>query len=280
MNNPRLKFKFMLLGLPAFAGFIVLYIYPFIRTLWFSMIDNTFQRNFVFMDNYRNVLGNSFFRLAMRNTFIFSVVGVFAIVSLSLALSFGIWSLKGRFGFIKNLFIAPMVLPTASVVFVWHLAFNSDRYFHMTRHAVGAGFWAVLPVYLLFIWKNTGINIIILGAALSGVDEQVKEAACLDGASGFKLHRYITLPLIVPSLNFVVVLSFVNSLGVFRESFLFFGTRYPPDTAYTVQYWMNNNFQRLNYPSLTAGSVMFTILISIILLAAYIGENKYSENIY
>jgi len=79
---------------------------------------------------------------------------------------------------------------------------------------------------------------------------------------------------------FVFVLSFVNALKNFRESYLFFRTNYPPDIAYTMQFYMNNQFQKLNYPYLTAGSVMFTIMIVIILLVFYRMESKYNEKIY
>ena len=185
-----------------------------------------------------------------------------------------------RFSFVKNLLLAPMLLPTASVMFVWQLVFQNDAYTALTRHAAGAGFWTVLPLYLLYIWKNAGLNIIILSAAIASVPPETREAALLDGAEGFRLHWSVTLPQIAPSLTFVIVLSFVNALKNFRESYLFFQTDYPPDAAYTVQYYMNNHFRKLNYPNLTAGSVLFTVLIVVILLAVYRWENRYSEKIY
>lgn len=64
---------------------------------------------------------------------------------------------------------------------------------------------------------------------------QVYEAAALDGAHGLKMHLKITLPLISPSMFFVVVLSFVNALKIFKESFLYYNTNYPPDPAYMIQ---------------------------------------------
>jgi len=173
-----------------------------------------------------------------------------------------------------------MVLPTAGVIFAWQLAFQNETYREMIRHVASTEFWTILPIYLLYIWKNTGLNIIILSAAIAGVPNEVYEASSLDGAGVFQKHRHITLPLITPAIMFVVVLSFVNALRNFRESYLFFGTNYPPDVAYTLQYYMNNHFGRLNYPTLTTASVIFTVIIATIILVMYRLENKYNERIY
>lgn len=280
MHSRTLRAKFLLLALPALAGFVLLYLYPFFRTLWYSLINNTFQKRFVFLDNYLEVLRNEYFQLALRNTLVFSLAGVTCIVVLSLLLSFGLFRLSRRFVFLKYLLISPMILPTASIIFVWRLVFQSDGYMALAGYANGSDFWTILPVYLLYIWKNTGLNIIILSAAISGILPEIHEAAALDGASSFQIRWKITLPLIVPSLVFVIVLSFVGTLKVFRESYLFFGTNYPPDVAYNVQYFMNNHFAKLNYPTLTTASVIVTLVVLAVLLVVYRMENKYSEKIY
>jgi multiple sugar transport system permease protein len=280
MNSRKLKLNFFLLGFPALAGFVVLYLYPFIRTLWYSMIDNTFRLNFVFLDNYINVINNTFFQLALKNTFIFSIVSVAAIIALSLLLSFGLLRLSKRFVIIKNMLIAPMILPTSGIIFVWQITFQNDAYQILADYISGTGFWIVLPLHLLYVWKNTGIITIILSAAMEGIPTEIREAASLDGAKGLVLHRFVTLPLITPALTFVIVLSFVNALKIFRESRLFFGTDYPPDAAYTVQYFMNNHFQRLNYPTLTSASVIFTLIIVAVLFVIYRCENLYYDKIY
>ena len=213
MNNRLLRLSFFLLSIPALAGFFVFYLIPFVRTIWYSMIDNTFQKNFVFIDNYANALKNTYFQLAIKNTFIFSLVGVICIVALSLLLSFGLFRLTERFSFINNLLIAPMILPTASVIFVWQMVFQNDVYKQLVKHATMEGFWTVLPIFLLYIWKNTGINIIIISAAIAGVPKETREAADLDGASGLTQYRHITLPLITPNIMFVVVLSSARPTG-------------------------------------------------------------------
>jgi len=262
------------LAIPALAGFALMYLYPFARTLWYSMIDGTYTRQFVLFDNYRDILENAYFRLALRNTATFSLIGVCCIVALSLALSFGLMRLGKRFGFVKNLLVSPMILPTASVIFIWQLVFGADSYREIALRGEWADLWTILPIFLLYVWKNTGLNIIIISAAIAGVPTEIHDAALLDGCKGFRLHRSVTIPLIAPALTFVTVLSFVSAFNNYRESFLFFRTNYPPEAAYTLPYYMSNHFQKLNYPTLTAASVLFTVVISVSLWGLYRWESK------
>lgn len=272
-----LKRKMFMLGLPAFLGFAAFYIIPFIRGIWFSFIDNNFLRNFVWLDNYKTVISNKFFRMAVRNTLIFSGISVSATVILALILSVGLVKLSERFSMIKSAYIVPYVLPTASIIFIWQMIFDSDSYFALTRLDGFGGLFEVLPLYLLFIWKNIGIDIILITAALSKLPQEVYEAAALDGASGLQKHLKITLPLISPSLFFVLVLSFVNSLKIFKESYLYYNTNYPPDPAYMIQNYMNNHFYKLNYQNLSAAVVMFTIVAGLVIFALYKLEEKLSD---
>ncbi|MCL2665577.1 MAG: sugar ABC transporter permease [Defluviitaleaceae bacterium] len=280
MNNKRIKRLFFITGCPAFAGFVFMYLYPFIRTVWYSLINNTFQKRFAGFKNYADVLANPYFRRAAYNTAVFSVTGVTFIIVLSLLLAFGVYRLSEKYTFIKNFFLVPLLLPTAAIIFVWQSVFLSDGYYFFAKEAAFTDFWTMLPVYLIYIWKNTGLNLIILSAALASIPGEVIEAASLDGAAGFKLHRYVTLPLVSPLLLFVFVLSLVNSLRTFRESFLFFRTNYPPDPAYTIQFYINNHFLKLNYPTLTAASVMFTVSLVLLLSLVYRWENKLNEKTY
>ncbi|MDR0325531.1 MAG: sugar ABC transporter permease [Oscillospiraceae bacterium] len=293
MNNRTLRLRFISLGLPALAGFVLLYLYPFIRSLWYSMLDRT-REEFVFIDNYFELFQNRHYVHGLRNTFTFSMIGVICLVTLSVLLSFGLLRLGKRLAFIRHLLVMPMILPTVSAVFAWRLVFDNGILEVLTVYyefAYGPhialvnadmhDFWIILPLYLIYIWKNIGINIIILSAAMASIPPEVREAAEIDGARGFRLHRRVTLPLISPALVFVTVLSFVNALKIFRESYLFFGgTDYPPDIAYTVQYFMNNMFRFGNYPHLSAASTIFTVIVVMFLVVVYIWESKYNDKIY
>lgn len=277
MYSKKFRLKAMLLCVPGFAGFLLFYLIPFLKSIRYSFISDTFQKEFTWFENYKSVLENRYFRLALKNTVIFSVVGVALLLLISFFLAYGLSALVKKTTFIKNAFLLPMLLPTISIIFAWQKIFDSDLYFGWMKS--GNGFIEALPIYVLFIWKNVGINVILLTAAFSNISDGVLEAAELDGARGWKRLRYITFPLISPTLFFVGILSFVNSMKIFKESFLFFETGYPPDAAYTVQYYMNNHFQKLNYQNLSCASTIVATIIGVLIFVIYRIQNKMMKDV-
>ena len=247
----RMKFntKCKLCLLPSLAGTTVFFVIPYIRVLYYSLIDNQFRRNFVGLDNYLETLNNEYFQLALINS----------TLVISLVLSFGIRKLKKM----RTAFVLPMLIPTASVVLIWRTVFADTA--------------TPLPIYLLFIWKNIGICIILLTAAFTGIDGNIYEAARLDGAGTFTLHRKITVPMIAPTILFTVLLSIVNSFRVFKESYLFYGTNYPPDHSYTLQYYMNNNFLKLDYQSLATSAVLTSMIVFLIVIAGMALQRRWDR---
>lgn len=275
--HKNLKLKFIALGLPAAAGFAAFYILPFIRSVGYAFLGGGLEKHFVGLENFKTVAENGYFRLAVKNTAMFSLIGVTAVTTLALILSFGLVKLSERFLWIKSAFIMPYVLPTASIILIWQTVFDSDGYFALTHLETWGGFFDVLPLYLLFIWKNVGIDIILLTAAMTKVPKEIYEAAAVDGARPKTVRLKITFPLISPTLLFVGVLSFVNSLKIFKESYLFYNTDYPPDSAYMLQNYMNNHFYKLNYQNLSAAVVMFTLLVGALIFAVYIISERSSD---
>lgn len=249
--------------LPSLAGTLLFFVIPYFRVLYYSVIDNQFRRNFVFLDNYIETVQNEYFLLALLNSLILIAVCVPVLIILalliSLFLSFGIRKLKA----LRASFVLPMVIPTAGIVLIWRTVFTDTS--------------TPLPIYLLFIWKNIGICIVLLTAALTAADRSVYEAAKLDGAGSWTLHRKITLPMIAPTILFSVLLSIVNSFRIFKESYLFYGTNYPPDHSYTLQYFMNNNFLRLDYQSLATSAVLTSAVVFLIVLCGIFIQRRYNR---
>ncbi len=174
---------------------------------------------------------------------------------ISLALSYGVkWVRKTRFSF-----VLPMVIPTACIVLIWRSVFAENT--------------TVLPIYLLFIWKNIGICIVLLTAASTSIESNIFEASKLDGASAWKLHTRVTMPTVV----FSVLLSIVNSFKIFKESYLYYGTNYPPEHSYTLQYYMNNNFLKLDYQSLATSAVLTSVLVFGIVMAGMAIKRRYRQ---
>ena len=255
--------KCMLCLLPSLVGLLVFFIIPYIRVLYYSLINNQFKKDFVGLQNYITAINNEFFRLAFKNSILLIFLCVPVLIALALLISLGLTFLIKKWKFIRVAFILPMLLPTASIVLVFRAVFSSIE--------------NVLPLYLLFIWKNIGICVILLTAALTTVDGDIYESAKLDGASGFLLHKKITLPLIFPTISFSTLMAIVNSFKIFRESFLYYGDNYPPDYGYTLQYYMNNNFLKFDYQALAASSVLTSLLVAAIVIISFAIERRYQQ---
>lgn len=238
------------------------YVMPYVRVIYYSLIENQFSKRFVGVQNYITVLQNAYFQLALKNSLLLIGIAVPILVVAALLLSLLLLKMSGGWKLLRIAFIFPMLIPTASVVVVWRTLFAESE--------------SVLPVYLLFLYKNIGLLVILLSAAFSTLDHSVYEAARLEGASGVVLHRKITLPLISPMLLFVILIGIVYSFKVFRESYLYFGTNYPPDHSYTLQFYMNNQFNKLNYQYLASGAVLTSLLIAIIVFVGVKLQKRYT----
>ncbi len=247
----KLKFftKLKLCLLPAAAGLLVFYFLPFVKVLYYSVLKGQYQKKFVGLQNYRAVLENQYFQLACGNTLKLVILCVPLFLLLSILIS--LFSLYGgRTGrLVRKLSILPLFLPSVSVVAAFLVLFGKVE--------------SELPIYSIFLWKYIGMGVVILVAAFSSVEPVIYEAARMDGAGPFKMHLYLTLPICAKPIRFTLVLGVVYCFRTFRESYLYYGANYPPDYSYTLQYYMNNQFLKLNYQSMAASSVMITLLLAV-----------------
>lgn len=250
--------------IPSLLGIMVFFVIPYIRVLYYSLIDNQFRRNFIGLDNYIETIQNEYFQLAFKNSLLLILIAVPILILLALLISLALSFVIRRLRTLRTAFVLPMVIPTASAALIFANFFSAiDN---------------VLPVYLLFIWKNVGICIILMTAAFTSIEESIFEAAALDGAGRLTLHRTITVPMIMPTTIFTVFLSIVNSFKVFKETYLYYGgTNYPPNHSYTLQYYMNNNFLKLDYQRLATSAVLTSLFVLVIVIGGFLLQRRYQH---
>lgn len=247
--------------LPSLIGIFLFFLLPYARVLYYSMISDQFRRKFVWLDNYREIVSNTYFRLAMKNSLKLIVIGVPLLILMALLLSVLLAFALKRFPVLRDAFIFPMLVPTAAIVLVWQQFFVSTK--------------TAMPIYLLFLWKNLGICLILLTSAMTTTDAAVYEAARMDGANPFQQHFRLTVPMIAPSVFFTVLLAIMNSFKIFKESFLYYGSKYPPEHSYTLQFFMNNNFLKFDYQALAASSVLTSLLVLVIVGAGFYLQKRF-----
>jgi len=271
--------------LPSLLGVLLFFVLPFLVVFYYSMIDTVSNAEFVGLDNFVRLFRNAAFRLALKNTGIFSAIAVPLVVLLSLGLAIFLDAevpLKSTF---RTIFLSPMIVPAASVILIWQMLFD----YHGVINDITAKFGAapvewlksdygILVVVLLFLWKNIGYNMIMFMSALSSVPKDLLEVAMLDGCNSVQRFFKIKLRYITSSLSFVTIMSLINSFKVFREVYLLTGN-YPYDSVFTLQHFMNNTFANADYQKLSSAAIVLCLIMIIIIGVLLWVDKKAGEDI-
>lgn len=251
--------------LPSLAGFLTFFVVPFFYSFYYAFTENAFTKKFVWLDNFKFLLSNEYFKLAMLNTLKFTLISVPLIMIFSITAAIFIWRYALRFSIVQNAFFLPILLPSASFVMFWQAYLNDIQPFG--------------SLVLFYIWKYAGLNIMLILTALCTVPKESLEAADIDGAGTFRKIRSILLPMISPTLFFTFILSIVNSLKIFKESYLLYGA-YPDDSLYMMQNYLNNHFAKLNYQNISTASIFFALTVYTVVAILFVLERKINEKVW
>ena len=270
---------------PSLLGVGIFFILPFCVVVYYSLIDGVGSKNFVFLQNFIKLFDNSAFRLAAKNTLSFSAMAVPLAVVLSIVLALMLECripLKSQF---RTFFLSPMMVPVASVVLIWQVLFNYNGTVNEFLMLFGAdkidwlqSQFAPVVVLLLFLWKNLGYNMILFMAALNNIPKELLEVADVEGAGEMYKFFAIKLRYLSPTVLFVTILSLINSFKVFREVYLLAGA-YPYETLYTLQHFMNNTFDSLDYQKLSAAAVLMALVMVVIIALLFKAEDWFGKDV-
>lgn len=279
------KRKTMLFLIPSIAGVLTFFILPFCVIIYYSLVDNPIQKNFVGFQNFINLINNNAFRMACKNTLTFSATAVPLAVILSLALAVLLQSnLPFRTQF-RTVFITPLMVPVASIVLIWQVLFHYNG--ALNDFIANFGFLPVdwlkseysqVVIVVLYLWKNIGYNMILFMSALSNIPGDVLEVATLEGAGELRKFWYIKIRYLSSSILFVTILSLINSFKVFREVYLLTGD-YPYDSLYMLQHFMNNTFKSLDYQKLSTAAIIICLAMILIIGVLIFIDNKLGGDI-
>ena len=257
---------------PSLAGVVALVLVPFGDVIRRSFCK-AMSGEFVGLANYKAVLQNEAFVLAVKNTLRFAGVCIPVLLILSLLLALMLRGLKRHADLYKTAFLLPMAVPVASVVLLWIVYFHENGLLSRLIEALGGrrADWmntnaAFIVLVLSYLWKNAGYDMVLFLAGLGGISPSLYEAARMDGAGRAAIFRFITLPALLPTFFTVTVLSLLNSFKVFREAFLVAGS-YPHKSIYLLQHLFNNWFASLDIQKLSAAAVLVALFILLLILA-------------
>lgn len=270
---------------PSFLGVLIFFMVPFMVVIYYSMVDNPISGNFVFLENYANVLDNAAFKTAVRNTGVFSALAVPLAVMLSLMLAI---VLEAKLPFrsqFRTFFLSPMMVPVASVVLIWQVLFHYNGAVNEMFTVFGGdkidwmkSEYSIVVIVILFLWKNLGYNMIIFMAALANIPKDILEVAQLENSTPFKTFWYIKLRYLSSTILFVTIMSLISSFKIFREIYLL-TTDYPYDSIYMLQHYMNNKFRNLDYQALSAAAILMSLVMIVIIGALFLVENHFGKDV-
>ena len=259
--------------LPTTIGLIVLNIIPIFQTIYQSFFKTgDFGKGNIFigLQNYQKVFADKEIWQALINTFKYAIVEVpFSIViALVLAVLLN-RKMKGR-SIYRTIIFLPMVAAPAAVAMVWRWLFNSDyglinNVFHVHVNWVSNPKIAVFAVAIIGVWSIIGYNMVLFLAGLQEIPKDYYEAAEIDGANAVTQFFKITLPLISPTMFFVVITRVIASLQVFDSIFMMIDQSSPalPKTQSLVYLFYRYAFVENNKGY---GSTIIVLLLAIIMI--------------
>jgi multiple sugar transport system permease protein len=275
-----IKRQRMLLGYlfiaPTIIGLLVFVIGPMLGSFGLSFYKwNIFRPpEFVGLDNFERLAGDTRVFVSFRNTFILVVMTVVMLESLALALALAVYRManKAFATFLRTAYFLPVLLSGASVAVTLGYLFNKD--FGVINYYLGfLGIdkipWLTSSDVVLFtialttVWRNLGFTFIIYLGGLSSMPGEVLEAAEVDGATGWRKFYRVILPLLSPTILFAVVTDVIKMLQFFDEPFIM--TRGGPgDSSRTVVMMMyESGFGNLDFGY---GSAIALLLFAVIMI--------------
>jgi multiple sugar transport system permease protein len=284
MTHSRLlrRWAGYLYALPYLTLFGLFIVLPLLYGLRLSLFRwemlSGLQPRFAGLGNYAEAVRDPYFWKSLVATFEFVALAVPLTVCLALLIAVGLKSLRGRRqAFYRAAFFTPTILTISVAGILWRWFYNSEFGLfnaYLGRFGIKVPWltdthWAMLSIVLMTLWWTVGGPMVVLLAGLQNIPSQYHEAAALDGATGWKSFRHITLPLLRPVLLFVVVINVIGAFQVFGQTFMI--TRGGPEmsTRSLVQYIYETAFNNYRMGYAAALSWLLFLVIAVFSLAQF-----------
>jgi cellobiose transport system permease protein len=218
---------------PFFLIFLAFGLFPLLYTAWVSLTDRNLldpATQFVGLQNYTDLLHDSYFWNAVRNTLAIWVISTVPQLALALGLAHLLnTKLRARTLFRMSV-VLPQVTSLVAVALIFSQLFGRDYglinyvlghlgFHHVYWEAGRFSSWIALSVMVM--WRWTGYNALIYLAAMQAIPDDLYEAASIDGARPMRQFLHVTVPMLRPTIIFTVVISTIGGLQLFTEPYLF-----------------------------------------------------------
>ena len=279
-NNP----KGWLYLLPAIAFLGIFMVYPLIDVLIYSLEEGyNFASQTYFgigSYNYQYVLHDPYFLQALKNTFILVVITVPLSTGIALLISVGLSSIQKLRDLYQTIYFLPYVTNTLAVGLVFMILFKQTPYTDglanlilswfgvATIDFIGGPYWAKMFVLCFYtVWVVMPFKILILTSALASVDQTYYNAAKVDGTSKWRIFTKITLPMISPTVFYLIITGFIGAFKAYSDAVALFGTDLNASEMNTIVGYIYDMLYGNSggYPSYASAAaiILFSVVLTI-----------------
>lgn len=265
--------------LPSMVFVLIFFLIPLVAVLIMSMTNFPLLGDveYVGLQNYADMMSDTEFHQTIIQTLIYTVLVTPPLFFVGLGAALLIRRTNKLSSFFRTFFFMPLVIGFGSAAFLWYWLLDPGTGYipqllrdmgfgGMEKPILGYMPGALLAVILMVVWKFSSLQMILLMAAMQGIDPEVLESSEMDGAVKWKQLRYITLPLIKRTLGMVFILSIAGSLLAFDQFFIMTGGGPEGQTETMVFYVWRQAFRSFNLGYAAALSVVISIALLLVSL--------------
>lgn len=282
-NNERIAGWVFIL--PALLGTLIFIVIPVICSfgLSFTKWDLLNPIRFVGLDNYKEIFSEALFFKIFWNTVVFaistSVLGVIIPLVLACILNSKIRGSE----FYKTAYFLPFITPMIVIGVVWEWIFDPNigllnHILHLHINWLYDTHFAMPALIIVSVWKLIGYNMVIFLSSLSGISQSMFEAAKIDGATPFQTFKNVTIPLLSPSIFFVVIITAISSFQVFDLIYLMTQGGPLDSTNVLVYAIYKNAFEYFNVGKASAIAYVLFFIILVLTLVQWSLRKKLVYN--
>lgn len=273
LSNSK-SFMGLVFILPALAGTFVFIIIPVIASFGLSFMDWDLinKAQFVGLKNYKEILTDPLFGKILLNTFVYAIsTSIFAVI-IPLVLACILNSKIRGSEFFKTAYFLPFVTPMIVIAIIWQWIFDPNigilnHILHLHINWLYDPNFAMPAIIIISVWKLIGYNMVIFLSGLSALNQSLFEASRIDGANAFDTFRFVTVPLLSPTIFFVVIITCISSFQIFDLIYLMTQGGPLDSTNVLVYAIYKNAFEYFKIGQASAiAYVLFVIILALTLI--------------
>jgi len=271
---------------PIYIGFLIFIAAPIVVAfgLSFTKFDILKGATFIGLNNYTHMLTDARLQTVYRNTALFTSISVVLNVGIGLLLAVALNSRLPRLirNFYRSIFFFPVLIAHTYISVIWQFLYAKDTgifNYYLSQIGVGpipwlnSSQWVLFSIILMDVWKNTGFAMLLFLAGLQNIPGEYYEVAQIDGANGVNAFFKITLPLLSPTIFFILVIFMTGALQVF-DSIMVISEGGPGDASRSIVMYIYEKAFRtfdMGYASAVA-MTLFVLILGLTLLQFALGR--------